>query len=63
MDGVLGPLRQCLQHRDGGLEHGQGHLGVGLGLFVGVEVHAVFRQGIEEVHLLGDVRQLFTAGL
>ena len=63
MDGVRRPVGQLLQHGNGGLQHGFADLGIGLGFLVGEEVDAVFRAGVEEIHLFGDLRQLFAAGL
>ena len=63
MDGLLGPTGQGGQGGGGGLEHIEGHLGGGFGLLVGEQLGAVLRQGIEKVHLLRNVSELFTPGL
>ena len=63
MDALVRPVGQCLQHGDGGFQHGLADLGVGLGLLVGKGVHAAVGAGVEEIHLFGDLGQLFAARL
>ena len=63
MDPLARPLRQRLQGGNGGLEHPAAYLGIGLGFLIGIEVHRIIRQHVEEVYLLGDLRQPFAPGL
>ena len=63
MDGILRPLVQPLQHGDGGLQHGFGHLGVSFRFLVGEQIGAVLGQYVKEGHLFRDVGEPFAPGL